>query len=126
MKLLSQIDLFDPNTGSYKGFGPLGLENSDPRLAPNIFMTFISTSIGLISIIAIIWFVFIIITSGISYMSAGADQKVAEGSRKKITNGLIGLFITIFGIFLINLFGQILNIPSILNIPVLLEAIDGQ
>lgn len=116
---LAQINLAP--AGGYKGFGPLGLEQGQE--GATVFQTFISSAIGIISIIGIIWFVFIIVSSGISYMSAGADQKATEGARKRITNGLIGLLITIFGIFIISLAGQIFNIPNILNIPDLIERI---
>lgn len=120
----NSIDLY--NGGGYKGFGPLGLETTTAKDAPDTFSTLVSTSIGFISIIAIIWFVFIIISSGIAYMSAGADTKATEGARKRITNGLIGLLITIFGIFIINLVGQIFNIPNILNLSSLLNLIKIQ
>jgi len=120
MMKIAQIDLFSGE--GYEGFGTLGLEGSvQDSQAATIFQNFISSTIGLIGIVAIIWFIIIIVTSGISYMSAGADQKATEAARKKTTNGLIGLLITIFGIFIINLIGQIFNIPSILQIPALIE-----
>lgn len=115
------IELYDKSQGSLKGFGPLGLEQGQD--GTTVFQTFISSAIGVISVIAIIWFVFIIVSSGISYMSAGADQKATEAARKRITNGLIGLLITIFGIFIINIVGQIFNLDTLLNIPALLYSI---
>ncbi|WKZ25370.1 MAG: hypothetical protein QY322_03180 [bacterium] len=122
MNKLTQIELFE-NDG-YEGFGSLGLEGGiTSSTSAVIFQNFISTAIGLVSIIAIVWFVIIIITSGISYMGAGSDQKATEAARKRITNGLIGLLITIFGIFIINLMGQIFNIEGILQIPNLLDRI---
>jgi hypothetical protein len=121
-KITADIELYEGD--GFKGFGPLGLENSSLGFAPaQIFQNFISSAIGLISIIAVIWFVIIIITSGISYMGAGSDQKATEAARKRITNGLIGLLITIFGIFIINLVGQIFNIDGILQLPNLLDRI---
>jgi len=120
---LSQINLYEGDT-NYTGFGPLGLEGDTPY--DLTFQSFISTSIGLISIIALIWFVFIITTSGIAHMNAGADQKATEAARKRITNGLVGLLITIFGIFLLRLVGQIFNIANILDIPNLLRNITGR
>ena len=117
---IADINLYDVD--QYKGFGALGLEGSNS--ADSVFTTFISSAIGLISIIAIIWFVIIIVTSGISYMSAGADQKSAESARKRISNGLIGLLITIFGIFILRIAGQIFNIPDILNIGNLMNKLE--
>lgn len=113
------IELYDSSQGNLKGFGALGLEQS--QKGEVVFQTFVSSAIGLISVIAIIWFVFIIISSGIAYMNAGPDQKATEGARKKITSGLIGLLITIFGIFIINLIGQIFGLMNILNIPELIK-----
>lgn len=105
--------------GGFKGFGPLGLEQG--QVADNVFAIFISSAIGLIGIIAIIWFIFIVVTSGIAYMNAGSDAKATEGARKKITNGIIGLLVTIFGIFIIRLIGQIFNLPDILSVGKLIE-----
>ena len=113
-QISQSIDLYDTSKGSLKGFGPLGLENSNNYI--DTFQNFISSSIGIISIIAIIWFIFIILTSGISYLSAGADTKATEAARKKITNGLIGLLVTIFGIFILVFAGEILGIDNLLNV----------
>ncbi|EKE06401.1 MAG: hypothetical protein ACD_19C00014G0015 [uncultured bacterium] len=123
MRQLAQINLYD-NADGFSGFGPLGL-NGDlgGTMASYIFQNFMSSIVGIISIIAIIWFVVILITSGISYMNAGSDQKATEAARKRITNGLIGLLITIFGIFILRFAGQIFNLPDILNLNKLIEAI---
>ena len=124
MNKLAQIELGPAGGGGYKGFGPLGLNGDlDGTMASYIFQNFISSVIGVISIIAIIWFVIILITSGISYMNAGSDQKATEAARKRITNGLIGLLVTIFGIFILRFAGQIFNLPDILNLNKLIEAI---
>lgn len=117
MKIAANIKLYENN--GFTGFGALGLEQNQTGEA--VFQTFVSSAIGLISVIAIIWFIFIIGSSGIAYMSAGADQKAAEGARKRITNGLIGLLITIFGIFIVSLVGKIFGLDNILNIPELIK-----
>ncbi len=109
----------DFSNGGLKGFGALGLEQN--QASESVFQVFISSAIGIISFVAIVWFVFIIVTSGISYMNAGADAKAAEAARKRITNGLIGLLITIFGIFIINLTGQIFGIKNVLNVPEMIK-----
>ncbi len=115
---MNQIAIQLAPNGGFKGFGPLGLQGAaGATSADYLLQTFISSTIGVISIVAIIWFVFILLSGGISYLSAGADKNAVESARKKITNGLIGLLITLFGIFLINLVGQLFGIPDILNIP---------
>lgn len=109
------IELYNSSQGNLKGFGPLGLENSPTGYA-STFQNFISSLIGIMGVIAIIWFVVIIITGGIAYMSAGSDTKATEGARKKITSGLTGLLITLFGIFILVIVAQILGIDNLLNI----------
>ena len=106
------------------GFGPLGLEGKSAQNdAPIIFQSFISSAIGLVSIIAVIWFIFILLTGSLSLMTSGGDKATAENAKKKISNGLIGLLLTIFGIFLISLIGQVFGIKNILVIPALLETL---
>lgn len=116
MRLAQQTIPIAPDSGGFKGFGPLGLQDPNAGDASFIFQTFITQVIGVISIIAIIWFIFILLTGGIAYMNAGGDKGAIEGARKKIMNGIIGLLITIFGLFAVNLIGQFFGIPDILNV----------
>ncbi len=106
----------DLNFGTLRGFGPLGLENKQSSDAMGIFSNFISSAIGLITIIAIIWFVFIFITGAIGIISSGGDKGAMESARKKITSGLIGLVVVVAGIFVVKLIGLLIGIPNILNI----------
>lgn len=101
--------------GGFKGWGFLGLEKSGPDAAPQVFNKFISGVIGIMTIIAAIWFTFILITGAISMISSGGDKVSLENARKKIANGLIGLVVVIASIFLIRLVGKILGFDIILN-----------
>ncbi|KKP45951.1 MAG: hypothetical protein UR39_C0017G0008 [Candidatus Woesebacteria bacterium GW2011_GWA1_33_30] len=122
IKLALDLKLYDGN--GFMGFGPLGLEGKSAQNdAPIIFQSFISSAIGLVSIIAVIWFIFILLTGSLSLMTSGGDKATAENAKKKISNGLIGLLLTIFGIFLISLIGQVFGIKNILVIPALLETL---
>lgn len=119
MKNLSaDFELFP---GGFKGIGPLG----DPKGGSgiDIFTKFISSTIGLLTIIAIIWFVFTLISGAIAMMTAGSDKASLESARKKITTGLIGLVVTIAAIFLIDLVGYLIGIPNILDLPALFTKI---
>ena len=75
----------------------------------------ISVVIGLFTLVAGIWFLFQVITSGYAYMNAGGDKEKAATARKKITQALVGLVIVVLAIFIINLLGYILDI-DFLNI----------
>ena len=104
-----------PINGTIEGFGPLGLEGRNPQESTNIFNFFISSTIGLLTIIAAIWFLFVLITGAISIISSGGDKaKVAE-ARGRITTGLIGLIVVIAGIFILELIGTLIGFDLILN-----------
>lgn len=117
--LLAQKEI--PLGKPFKGFGPLGLEQGQD--APTVFTNFISSIIGLLTIIAIIWFVFLLIMGAIGIISSGGDKTALETSRKRITTGLIGFIVVIAAIFIIDLIGNLIGIPSILDLPALLERI---
>jgi len=105
MNKLAQFDF-----GTFEGFGPLGKPGGE---GVNLFTQIISSAIGLITVIAFIWFVFLFITGAISIMTAGGDKQKLESSRQKIiiaAMSVISLIGTIFGIDILNLpklFGQI-------------------
>lgn len=115
MKHLAQLDF-----GEFRGFGPLG---NPEGTGINLFSKFISTTIGLMTIIAIIWFTFVLISGAIGMMGAGGDKQAMESARKRITSGLIGLVVVIAALFILDLVGTLFGIPNILNIGELFEQI---
>lgn len=115
--IAKQIDLGEP----LKGIGPLGLEQGQD--APTIFTKFISSAIGLMTIIAIIWFAFVLIIGAIGIISSGGDKASLETARKRITTGIVGLVVVVAAIFIIRLIGKLIGIPNILDLPALLEQI---
>lgn len=120
--LLTDIDLAPP--GGFKGKGPLGLEKPGSAAgATSTFATFISSTIGLMTIIAIIWFIFVFITGAIGIITAGGDKASLENARKKIVTGLIGLVVVIIAVFVIDLIGDLIGIPNILDIGALINSI---
>lgn len=104
MKLLAQTLDF----GTFKGFGPLG---NPTGTGINQFSNVISTTIGVMTIVAFIWFTFTLITGAIGIMTAGSDKAGLENARKKITSGIIGLVIVISAVFVLDLIGTIFGIP---------------
>ena len=115
MKYLAQLDF-----GELKGFGPLGNPEGS---GINLFSRFISTTIGLMTIVAIIWLAFVLISGALGVMGAGGDKQAMESARKRITSGLIGLVVVIAALFILDLVGTIFGIPNILNIGELFEQI---
>jgi len=92
------------------GLGPLGNTQSDQF---ELFNRVISIAIGIITVVAGIWFIFLIITGAIAYMSAGGDKGKLEEAQKRITTGLVGLIIVIAGFFIADLVGYLLGLNII-------------
>lgn len=116
---LTQTDIGDP----LRGIGPLGLEERSASEAPAIFNKFISGTIGLMTVVAIIWFVFLLITGAYGLMTAGGDKAQLEAARKKIFTGIVGFVVVIAAVFIVDLVGKIIGIDNILNPAELLNQI---
>lgn len=112
MRYLADIKLYDGN--NFYGWGPLGLEGRNPQESPSIFAAVISTTIGVLTLVAILWFVFVFITGAIGIISSGGDKGSLEAAKKKITNGLIGLVVTIFSVIIIRLIGSFVGLGDLL------------
>lgn len=116
MKHLAGSIQIAPN-GGFTGFGPLGTNQGDYSILT--FANFLSTIIGVMTFIAVIWFVFTFIIGAIGIISSGGDKGALEAAKKKITNALIGLVVVILATVIINLIGYLLGIPEILQIQTL-------
>ena len=101
--------------GFFEGIGPLGLQNRAASDAPTLFNTFISNVIGILTIVAAIWFTFTLISGAISVITSGGDKNKIAEARGRIMMGLVGLVIVIVSIFLIELIGTLIGFDLILN-----------
>lgn len=77
---------------------------------------FLSSTIGLLTVIAGIWFLISIAIGGAGIATSGGDKQAYESAKQKITNGAIGLVIVISAIFIMDLVANILGVPKILDI----------
>lgn len=100
--------------GNFNGIGKIGLENGtgDPVTG---FASIITSVIGILTMVAAIYFLFSIVTAAISIMTSGGEKGAYEASSKKLTVGVIGMVIVIAAIFLTDLIAWILGINGILN-----------
>jgi len=116
-KLIAQI----PKTlnGTINGIGNIGQSAG----AESRFARIISSAIGLITILAFIFFLFTLITGAIGVITAGGDKGKLEDARGRITTGVVGVGIVISGIFIVDLIARLLGIPDILNIPAMINII---
>lgn len=121
--------LAEKSLGYLEGIGPLGKDTiswseiacaEGAGNAPCILSKFISTIIGVMTIVAFIWFIFTLFTGAIAWLSSGGDKQKLQNAQKQITTGLTGLIIVISAIFLIKIVGvifgfDILDITKIIS-----------
>ena len=100
-------------TWQLNGLGPWG-SLTGGWFPGNAFNRVFSIAIGLITVIAGIYFVFLVITGGLMYMSAGGDKGKVQEAQKKITSGLIGLVIVFAGVLITGFVSYILGV-NLLN-----------
>lgn len=112
---MNEIPLSPNNTGFVTpGFG--GDIASAPMEAGDRFASILTTTIGIFTVIAAIWFTVILLTGAVGIIGAGGNaDKVAE-ARQRITNGLVGLIIVFATIAIVSVAGTILGFGSILDI----------
>lgn len=89
------------------GIGPWGNPGSN---APTLFDNFLSTVVGVITIIGGVWFLFLVFTGALGIISSKGDKQAYESAKKKITTGLIGIVVLVAAIFIVDLVGTILGI----------------
>ena len=107
-----------PNTG----FGPWGDMFTDVNVgkAALAFTNTISRLIGILTIVAGIWFIFNFVAGAISFMTAGGSEDGVKKATAKITQSLIGLVVVVAAYAIISLLGallgfEILNPQDIIN-----------
>jgi len=124
MKNLTADIQIAPQDG-FRGFGPLGLEGELPTNADLVFTKFINTTIGLMTIIAIIWFIFNFIIGAIGIIKSGGDKEHLETARKKIQYSIYGIVVVVAATFIIKLIGFLIGIPDVLNFVSLFSVLTG-
>lgn len=117
MNYLADVSIA-PN-GGFKGLGTSPLGNPGTN-GIGVLTNFISGVIGVMTLVGILWFIFVFITGAIGIISSGGDKQALESAKKKITTGLIGLVVLIAAVFIIDLIGYLFGFTgSILDLPAL-------
>lgn len=103
------IDLFE-------GEGLTGLEGgklSDTTDPAGLFNKFLSGTIGIVTIVAFIWFVFLVISGALGIMFSAGDKNAVATGAKKITNGLIGIVVIILALVIIRIISTLLGFDTV-------------
>ena len=102
--------------GGPTGFGPWGNLGSitDTGISARAFTQILSQVIGVMTIIAGIWFILQFIIASFGFLTAGGNQGNVKKAWYTITHTLIGLVVVVAAYALISLFGSMLGF-DILN-----------
>jgi len=109
---MNKVFAAETRLGTLKGVGPLAEFDLYLGVGPALakFQNVLSNIIGIMTIIAGLWFIFQFIIGAFSYLTSGGDKAKTEEARQKITTALIGLVIVIAAIFIIDLIGKLLGL----------------
>ena len=119
--LLAQNSI--PLGPGFHGVGPLGV-NQGGAQAATTFTNTLSKVIGVLTVVAFIWFTFQMILGAIGIVSSGGDKGSVEKARKQITTGILGVVMVIAAIFIVSLLGTLFGLNNILN-PVCILSANG-
>lgn len=110
-KIFAQVPLNHIGGPGEEGFGPWGhlWQYTEVGEAARAFTGVISRIIGLLTIIAGIWFVFQFIIGAYGFLTAAGDPKAIESATKRITHAIIGLVVVVAAYALISLIGALLG-----------------
>ena len=101
-KLLAvNIGDFKPPTDAFSQ----GSSTSASAAAAN-FEEFISNTIGLLTVIAGVFFILYFVVGGISWVTAGGDQGKIQKARDQMIQGVIGMIVIALSYGLIGIFGS--------------------
>jgi hypothetical protein len=101
--------------GTIRGIGPYGLNGYQASSAPTLFNRILTVTVGLLTLIAGVWFLFTLLSGAIQWIGAGADKGALEEARKKILTGVIGITVVVASIFIIDIIGGLLGFADILD-----------
>lgn len=76
---------------------------------------YISSIVGMMTLIAAIWFLFMILFAGYEWISAGGDTKKIAAARDRITHAFVGLVIVVGSWSLLAVTGQFLGFDTTLG-----------
>ena len=116
--LIAQVP--KPLGGTINGIGKLG----ESAGGTSTFAKLISSAIGLITVVAFIYFMFILVSGAIAVISAGGDKGKMEDARGRITSGVIGVVIIVAGFFVLDLIARLLGIEGILNLDAMIGLLE--
>jgi len=106
-----------------EGLGPFANKTGNPIESVT---KGISGLIGMLTVVAAIWFLIQFILGGLAWISAAGEKNKLTEAREKLTNAFIGLLVVVSGWAILALAGQFFGWTDILAPAGLLEKIKFQ
>ncbi len=75
----------------------------------------VSSIIGIMTIAALIWFIFQFLVGGLNWLTSGGDKGKLQQARDRITNAFIGLVIVIAGWAILALVGMFFGFDTLID-----------
>jgi len=117
MNLLAQSE---QNLGP-RILGPQPLGTQVSWQSPYMLARIISRIIGLLTIVAAVYFVILLITSAISVMQSGGDKGKLEVARNRMLTAVVGIVIVVAAIFVFNIIANMLGLDDVLDFQVMID-----
>lgn len=95
-----------------EGIGPLGtgFDITTPTGSLALFETIVSIALGVITIVAGLWFIMQIFSGALQWLGSGGEKQALQNAQKHITNAILGLFIVVISYTLIALVGKVFGL----------------
>jgi hypothetical protein len=95
--------------GNFELIGPLGNRTTYTNTF-SMFETLISNVLGLLTILAGLYFFFQIILAGYNWISAGGDKQAVQNAQKKVSNAVLGLIIIVLAYVITGVLSRFLGL----------------
>ena len=123
MTLIPSAHATSTNLGILNGIGPYGNVSTSTAPFANLALL-ISNLIGFLTLVAGIYFLFRIITTGFKWITGGHDKQAIQDAQKQLSNAILGLLIVVLSYTLVGIVGLFLGF-DILNLGQLIIDIGG-
>ncbi|HRT40083.1 MAG TPA: hypothetical protein P5299_01815 [Candidatus Woesebacteria bacterium] len=89
---------------------------NNPTATTTQLEKYLSTIIGFITLVGVIWFTFQIIFAGYTFLSSGGDIKKVERAQQQLMQSLIGIIVIIAATIIVGLIVRILGLGNIFDL----------
>lgn len=127
----SPIELGPIGGSNGEGLGPFAKKlvsvsgESGAITAMGYITAIVSAIIGVMTVGAVIWFIFQFLVAGLGFITSGGDKSKLENARDRITNSFIGLVIVVAGWSILALVGQFFGYNTLVDPAETIKAITG-